>query len=287
MFLGNLYHEGRGTGKDPELEEADLPKAADCYRRAAELDDAEGQFRYAYALYQGEGVAQDFKAAYLWFEKAARQDHATACNNLGMMLRYGEGCEQNERQAADWFRRGADLGSASAAKHLSEMYEKGLGVAKDAQQAEEWARRAEELSGGRKSGDPIVETKKRKRSTYWLVRAGADFFALLCYFSGLIAFDGEVDTSMIVTMAIHAGFCAMFLVVLSKTERPFVEEKRRRLRRVLHFCAAGVLLTVAAAITSVLLDAGMMDLTDGWNVLWLVLLAVLALVRAHRNKVKT
>ena len=74
----------------------------------------------------GQGVAQDYKLARIWFEKAAAQGHASAQYHLGFMYEAGRGVAHSDKQA--WFARAAAQGDPHAQRQLGTLYAKGLGV---------------------------------------------------------------------------------------------------------------------------------------------------------------
>ena len=57
---------------------------------AAELGNAEAQYRLGICHYKGYGVIEDKAEAAKWFHKAAAQGHAEAQNNLGLCSDEGE-----------------------------------------------------------------------------------------------------------------------------------------------------------------------------------------------------
>ena len=61
---GLMMYQGRGGEADPDM-------AAYWFSRGASGGDVESQFLYAFALARGEGVPQDFEAAYRWALEAA------------------------------------------------------------------------------------------------------------------------------------------------------------------------------------------------------------------------
>src|SRR5450759_2501841 len=64
-------------------------KAAELYRKAADMGNAEAQTRFAEALFDGRGVARDPAGSRAWLEKASRQGNARAECDLGVMLTNG------------------------------------------------------------------------------------------------------------------------------------------------------------------------------------------------------
>ena len=101
----------------------------------------------------GEGVAEDDKAAVQWFTRAAEQGNAVAQNNLGAMYANGEGVAEDDETAVQWYRRAAEQGDAAAQYNLGKMYANGTGIVKDHVYAHMWASVA--AAGG--SEDPASQ----------------------------------------------------------------------------------------------------------------------------------
>ena len=74
-------------------------------------------------LYQnGQGVAQDYTQAALWYDRAARQGHAIAQVNLATLYRYGAGVPSDYIESWAWLdtAAGAGQGDAVAGRDLLE-----------------------------------------------------------------------------------------------------------------------------------------------------------------------
>ncbi|MGC2340888.1 MAG: tetratricopeptide repeat protein, partial [Methyloceanibacter sp.] len=76
-LLGEIYAEGLGVAQDDK-------KAADAYRKGADLGDANAQFSLGTFALEGRGVKKDATAAADLFEKAAKSGHAMAQYNLAL-----------------------------------------------------------------------------------------------------------------------------------------------------------------------------------------------------------
>jgi TPR repeat protein len=94
--------------------------------------------------FKGEGVAQSYEQAALWYRKAADADEPGAMNNLGVLYENGRGVAQSYEQAALWYRKAADAGEPTAMRNLGLLYEGGRGVAQNYEQAALWYRKAAE-----------------------------------------------------------------------------------------------------------------------------------------------
>ncbi len=66
LSQADKYRVGSGVDRDEA-------KAADLYRKAAEMGNAEAQTRFAEALFDGRGVARDPAGSRAWLEKAGRE----------------------------------------------------------------------------------------------------------------------------------------------------------------------------------------------------------------------
>ncbi len=79
--------------------------------------DAEAQFSLG-LRFAGEGAAQDYAQAAVWYQKAADQSHPLAQFNLGIMYAAGQGMPRDEVKSMGWMQSAADLGDAGAQHHL-------------------------------------------------------------------------------------------------------------------------------------------------------------------------
>jgi TPR repeat protein len=126
LFLGNV-----------------VPIGLSCIARAANLGDAQAQFRLAEHLYarreQGRNVAQ----ALNWFRGAADLGHAAAqCALAGFYLR-GEVVVQDSTQALHWYQKAADQGDATAQWNLGALFASGTqALEQDLKQAFHWCHEA-------------------------------------------------------------------------------------------------------------------------------------------------
>ena len=134
---GLMYAEGRG------VQAKDDRAAAVCFRMAANLDDAAGEYRLGRACAEGRGVPQDDRLAAFWFRKAALHDDSAAAHQLGLLYASGHGVEQNAEFAAFWYQVAARLGNTEAMQALSDAYRSGKGVERDEHQADAWRQKAE------------------------------------------------------------------------------------------------------------------------------------------------
>ena len=86
----------------------------------------------------------DYKAAAVWYEKAALQGDATAQSNIGYLYAQGLGVQKDDAKALYWYQKAADQGNAEGQQNLGLIYEYGYGVPKNQEQAIFWYRKAAE-----------------------------------------------------------------------------------------------------------------------------------------------
>ncbi len=92
FHLGWMYSLGLGVEKDKS-------EAGKWYRKAAEQGHADAQYRLG-VMYR---VEKDDSEAVKWYRKAAEQGHAWAQLSLGAMYGNGEGVAQNYKTAYMWY----------------------------------------------------------------------------------------------------------------------------------------------------------------------------------------
>ena len=126
--LGLMYEHGRGVDQD-------ATKAAEWYRKAAELEHPQARTNLGSLYYHGRGVERDLAQALRWYQMAADQGRAVAQTNLGSMYESGTGVEANAARAADYYRLAADQGNAEAQYALGGLYAAGNGVKQDDKRA--------------------------------------------------------------------------------------------------------------------------------------------------------
>ena len=146
-ILGRAYENGTGVAADPA-------KAEELYRKASDGGSAlgkqylfelgaEAQYRNGVKFLEGKDVEQDFKAALLWFEKAAAQGNVPAMEQLGFMHERGLGCEVDIKSAKEWYEKAVEKGDAAAMVALGQMYFRGYdGIEKDYAKAGEYFKKA-------------------------------------------------------------------------------------------------------------------------------------------------
>jgi TPR repeat protein len=143
-----LYALGRAMDETLGAAAADPVRAADLYRRAAELGHPLAALRYGLALTEGAGVKKDLVAAHKWLMYAQRNGVPEAALALGD--NYARTPPSRDRAANEkilqvavtWYEAAAQAGVASAQLKLANAYVAGAGVARDPTQAQRWYFRA-------------------------------------------------------------------------------------------------------------------------------------------------
>ena len=143
-----LYALARAMDESQGAATADPVRAADLYRRAAELGHPLAALRYGLALSEGNGVKKDFVAAHKWFTYAQSNGVPEAALALGDL--YARTVPTRDKAAIDkvlqvaigWYEAAAQAGVASAQFKLANAYVAGAGVARDPAQALRWYMRA-------------------------------------------------------------------------------------------------------------------------------------------------
>jgi len=100
--------------------------AAQLYRKAAGMGNAEAQTRFAEVLFDGRGVARDPAQSRVWLEKAALQGNARAQCDLGIMLANGLDIAQDRAAGLRYLQAAARLGDGYAEDYLGQLAETGL-----------------------------------------------------------------------------------------------------------------------------------------------------------------
>ena len=113
------------------------------YLKAAEFDETEAQFNLGYALYNGEGIKQDYPSDVMWFKRAASKQYPKAEYNLAFCYMYGKGVPCDYEKAQQLLIASANHGFADAQITLSECYENGILVEKNMEESKRWKSIAE------------------------------------------------------------------------------------------------------------------------------------------------
>ncbi len=110
---------------------------------AAEQGETEAQYKLGCMYFKGDGVEQDYDAAFKWLTLAVNgQDQgvkkADAQHKLGFMCYRGRGIVRDLDAAFRWWTLAADQENFDACFCLGVMYFHGDGVAQDFVQAHVW-----------------------------------------------------------------------------------------------------------------------------------------------------
>jgi len=114
------------------------------YQKAANQGYVLAEYNLGVLYERGWGVAKDEPEAVAWYRKAAEQGFASAQSNLGNMYRNGQAVAQDYAESLRWLHKAADQGDAHALVVLGVMYEGGQGVPQDYIQAVNFYRKAAE-----------------------------------------------------------------------------------------------------------------------------------------------
>jgi TPR repeat protein len=109
---------------------------------AAAAGDLLSQRGLGWMYAHGDGVPQDFKLAFDWYQKSASQGDAYAQNRLGELFQFGHGVKLDLAAAASWYRKAAEQGSAEGQANIGWMYQVGQGVPRDDKTALLWFQKA-------------------------------------------------------------------------------------------------------------------------------------------------
>jgi TPR repeat protein len=128
----SLYAEGKYSA------------AVGCYKKAADMNNAEAQFCMGYAYYAGEGIIKNYESAARWFHLSAAQKYPKAQYNLAFCYMEGKGVDRDYDEARRLLFASAEGGFPQAQVTLAECYANGVLVEKDSLESEKWKERARE-----------------------------------------------------------------------------------------------------------------------------------------------
>jgi len=137
--------QGRTTENIPKLDKAinslkkyRYSKALPIVKYHAESGDALAQQLYGIMFYNGQGVTQDFDAAFFWLHKASLKEMAQSQFYLAHMYKYGNGKTQNYKESRSWALKSANNNYEHAQVLMGSYYLEGLGVKVDFDKAITW-----------------------------------------------------------------------------------------------------------------------------------------------------
>lgn len=111
----------------------DDERAFELFKKAAEQNDAAGQYGLAGMYAKGEGTQKDPQLAGEWMQKAAMQRYTLAMRAYAIALEKGEmGFDRDINQAVHWYNQCNEAGDSECKRRLAEAYANGeLGFALD------------------------------------------------------------------------------------------------------------------------------------------------------------
>ena len=119
-------------------EKKDYVAAFSAFRASAQRGNVASQSMIGGMYLHGQGVAEDPKAAAVWYKKASRRGSLSAQYALAQMYYSGIGVQQDAVRAAQLYEKAADKGLIYAMYTIGVMYSRGEGVHKDLVQAYKW-----------------------------------------------------------------------------------------------------------------------------------------------------
>jgi len=138
LKLGRTYLEGLGVTKDDA-------KAAEYFRKAADMGNAKAENNLGLMYAIGQGVKKDSDAALKWLRAAATQGSIDAQENLGLMLATGDDLPKDIKEARAWYETAAGQGSLPSQLWLAKaLYFGDLGLEKDYVESARWLKPAAE-----------------------------------------------------------------------------------------------------------------------------------------------
>ncbi|MEO1141121.1 MAG: peptidoglycan-binding protein, partial [Pseudomonadota bacterium] len=150
MFqIGRHFTDGIGVEKD-------LAKAAEWYKKSADLGFVPAQYIIGNFNEKGVGLPSDPKKAAEWYEKAASSGHVVAMHNLAVLNASPNvlAPEPNMENAYKWFARAAEYGVRDSQVNSGIFLAKGIGTKPDLVEAYKW------FAIAAAAGDKDAESKR-------------------------------------------------------------------------------------------------------------------------------
>ena len=141
--IAAFTHAGVIEGKSA-FKRNDFPTAFREFKSAAELGQAEAQYRLGILYEQGLGTEQSYANAHKAFELAADQGFVPAQTSLGFLFLHGKGGERGQGKVMQWNRLAANQGSVRAQVNLGYVFLGGTDTPKNFSEAVIWFRTAAE-----------------------------------------------------------------------------------------------------------------------------------------------
>lgn len=117
---------------------ADLARAVELMRVAAEAEIADAQHGLGVMYLRGRGVTRDPAEAARWFFKGLNNGSNAAQVEYAILLFNGDGVPADETLAARYFRQAAHRGNAIAQNRVARLYAAGRGVPKNLVESAAW-----------------------------------------------------------------------------------------------------------------------------------------------------
>lgn len=137
----------------------------DLYMKAAELGNAEAQYRVGWCYFHSQGVAEDNYEAFKWFKKSADQGYVDAIYKVGEAYMYSQGVQEDCKMAEKYFLSAAYKGYGDAYFDLGWLYQSRL---KNKNEAIYWLKKhADYTYAERGEPDPTTLECLRELGVYY------------------------------------------------------------------------------------------------------------------------
>ncbi len=134
----------RSTTVDTNKLESVLVDCFNCFKKAADMGDANGLYNLGMCHLRGYGCLPDKHLAFKCFRASAEKGHPEAINNMGGFYRDGIVVRRDLVMATKFFERSAKLGNDYGLLNYALALQRGEGVEKDAERAVEYFKDAAE-----------------------------------------------------------------------------------------------------------------------------------------------
>lgn len=190
-------------------EKANVADTVAILAEKAEKGDAVAQNTFGLWYYTGKNVKQDFRTAFTWWSKSAKQQNADAIGNMAMCLQLGKGTKKDTITALKMYKIAIKKGNNGivpqheaivkntkdmfSCRLLYDCYSNGIGVKRDAKKAEAYLRILSE--GGDVESQFNLALKclnsKRPQEAAKLFKAAAvKGYVAAIYYYGFLTFSG-------------------------------------------------------------------------------------------------
>ncbi|WP_152032987.1 tetratricopeptide repeat protein [Gallaecimonas mangrovi] len=150
----------------------DYSQAAFWAKRAADANNAMGQFVIGYLHELGLGTRLDIKLAVSYYHKAAKQGLLAAQRRLALLMERGHETALNLPQAAYWYTQAAKQGDAQSQFDLAQLYRLGKGVKKDLTAAQSWYQKAASQGYAKAQFElAMLLPASGTKAHYWVLKA--------------------------------------------------------------------------------------------------------------------